>query len=310
MSLIPYTAHLIVPTPITDDMLIDCTVPEPAPGEVPWDEGAAYEQGDEVIRTTTHRAYRRVVPGTTATPPEDDPDNWLPLLATLRWRQFDRKIGTQTLTESSDLVTVLRPNSTEGIGLMELFGQRVSVVMTDRPAGAVVYEAEIDLDISDVYDVYSWAFGRYEQRRHIALIDLPGQYPLCEITVTVHGNTAGAGLGTLVAGRVVPLGATEYGAGAGLLNFGKVADDGFGNREWLAGDFANRVTLPILAPRADFSRLHRLLSPLASTPCVYVGSSLASDEALVVLGVYRDLYLAIPDVVTSRFNLEIDGLTN
>lgn len=46
-------------TPITGAMLISSSVPEPDPyvGEVDWSSGTSYDQGDLVIRTTTHRRY-------------------------------------------------------------------------------------------------------------------------------------------------------------------------------------------------------------------------------------------------------------
>lgn len=305
---IPVTSYMIVPATITDAVLVSCTVAEPAAGETAWDAATAYTVGQEAIRTTTHRKYKRIVAGTTATEPENDTTNWLDIGATNRWAQFDRKVGTKTVGTAS-VTTVIKPGSCEGLALLDLAGTSVDVAVKEQTGGTVAYTRHIDLDGSIVTSVYDWMYGEYTQRLNVVLTDLPGQYPSCEITVTVN-STSGAAIGVLAAGRVHALGATEYGAGAGIINWGKVTDDGFGNREWLEGEWANRVTLPIVANRSDMARLHRQLAKVRSTPCIYIGCSLAEFEPLVCYGVYRDLYITVPYYSVVQMNLEIDGLNN
>jgi hypothetical protein len=289
-------------------MLVSCTVAEPAAGEAAWNAATAYTVGQEVIRATTHRRYKRIAAGTTATEPENDTTNWLDVGATNRWSQFDSKIGTKT-TGATSVTTVIKPGSCEGLALLDLVGTSVDVTVRETTGGAVAYTKHIDLDASIVTSVYDWMYGEYTQRLNVVLTDLPGQYPSGEITVTVN-STSGAAIGVLAAGRVHALGVTEYGAGAGIINWGKVSDDGFGNREWLEGEWANRVTLPIIANRSDMARLHRQLAKVRSTPCIYIGCSLAEFEPLVCYGVYRDLYITVPYYSVVQMNLEIDGLNN
>lgn len=305
---IPVTSYMIVPATITDAMLVSCTVAEPAAGEAAWNAATAYTVGQEAIRATTHRKYKRVVEGTTATPPEDDTTNWLDIGATNRWAQFDRKVGSKT-TGTTSVTTVIKPGSVEGLAMLDVVGTSVDVTVRETTGGAVAYARSVSLDDSVVASVYDWMYGEYTQRLNVVLTDLPGQYPSGEITVTVN-STSGGAIGVLAAGRVHALGATEYGAGAGIINWGKVTDDGFGNREWLEGEWANRVTLPIVANRNEMARLHRQLAKVRSTPCIYIGCSLAEFEPLVCYGVYRDLYITVPYYSVVQMNLEIDGLNN
>ena len=305
---IPVTSYMIVPATITDAMLVSCTVAEPAAGEAAWNAATAYTVGQETIRTTTHRKYKRIVAGTTATEPENDTTNWLEIGATNRWAQFDRKVGSKT-TGTTSVTTVIKPGSAEGLALLDVVGTSVDVAVKEQTGGTVAYTRHIDLDGSIVTSVYDWMYGEYTQRLNVVLTDLPGQYPSGEITVTVN-STSGGSIGVLAVGRVHALGVTEYGAGAGIINWGKVTDDGFGNREWLEGEWANRVTLPIVANRSDMARLHRQLAKVRSTPCIYIGCSLAEFEPLVCYGVYRDLYITVPYYSVVQMNLEIDGLNN
>ena len=305
---IPVTSYMIVPATATDALLVSCTVAEPASGETTWNAATAYTVGQEAIRTTTHRKYKRIVAGTTATEPENDTTNWLDIGATNRWSQFDRKVGTKT-TGTTSVTTVIKPGSAEGLALLDVLGTSVDVTVRETPGGSIAYTRSIDLDASIVTSVYDWMYGEYSQRLNVVLTDLPGQFPSCEITVTVN-STTGSAIGVLAVGRVQALGATEYGAGAGIINWGKVTDDGFGNREWIEGEWANRVTLPIVANKSDMNRLHRQLAAVRSTPCIYIGSALADFEPLVCYGVYRDLYITVPYYSVVQMNLEIDGLNN
>ena len=309
MSLLPaYTAKLIVPTTVTDSTLKSCTVAEPDTGETEWNAATAYTLGQEAIRATLHKVYRRKVAGTTATAPEDDATNWLEIGATNRWAQFDQKIGTRTTAASGNITTVMELGSLEGLALMDLRGESVTVTLKQTPGGAVAYTRTTNLDDTLVSSVYDWMYGEYRQLYNVIFSDLPGQFPNGKLTVTVTANATGAAIGALVAGRVYGIGLTEYGAGSGLLNFGKVIDDGFGNREWSEGGYANRVTLPLVMEATDFNHIKRTLSRVRSTPCVYVASSLTRYDSLNCYGVFRDLYITVPHSGMVTCNLEIDGL--
>lgn len=309
---IELTSMVIVPTVITDAMLVSCTTAEPAAGEALWNAATNYTVGTVVARTTTHHLYENLIAGVDATLPEVAalaiPKRWLDLGATNRWSQFDKKIGTAT-TSTGDLTTVVKPGSAEGLALLDLVGRTANVSVKSSSGGTVVYDRTIDLDGTIVESVYDWMYSDFVQKRNVMLTDLPGQYPNAEITVTIH-STTGAAVGVIAVGRTLTIGVTEYGAGAGIINFGKVADDGFGSRTWIEGEWANRVTLPLIANISDFNRIHRQLADLRSTPCIYIGSSLDDMEPLVCYGVYRDLYITVPNFPTISLNLEIDGMNN
>ena len=310
MSLPTYTAKLIKTTTVTDAAMTSCSVAEPDTGEAVWSASTAYTVGQEAIRPTLHKKYRRRVAGTTATAPENDATNWLDIGATNRWAQFDSKIGSRTTntTPGGSITTVLVLGSLEGLALIDLRGSSVTATLKQTPGGAVAWTRTQDLDDTPVQSVYDWMYADYVQRYSVIWTDLPGQFPSGELTVTITGNASGAAIGALVAGRVHSIGLTEYGAGSGLLNWGKVIDDGFGNREWSEGGYASRTTLPLVMDVNDFNRVKRLLATVRSTPCVYVASSKAKFEALNSYGVFRDLYVTIPTYGMSTYNLEIDGL--
>lgn len=305
-------AIVIVPTTITDAMLVSCTIAEPDTGETPWDAGTSWTVGQYVIRTTTHRRYKNLIAGINATLPEvaalEVSPRWLDVGPTNRWAQFDRKIGTSSAVATT-MTTVIKPGSAEGLALLELVGRRVDITAVDRSGGIEIYSRSINLDATQIDSVYDWMFNERVQRSNVVFVDLPGQYPRMEITVTVT-STEGASIGVLAAGRAHNIGSTERGAGAGIINFGSVKNDGFGGRDWEEGDFARRVTLPIQGTWDDYNRIDRLLTKQRSTPCIYIGSQLETMEPLLAYGVYRDLYITVPQFPITRMNLEVEGLSN
>ena len=135
---IALTAVCIVPTVITDAMLVSCTTAEPASGETLWNAATNYTVGTVVARSTTHHLYENLDDGIDATLPEEATGGltprWLDLGATNRWSQFDTKIGTAT-TSTGDLTTVVTPGSAEGLALLDLVGRTADVIVKSATGG-------------------------------------------------------------------------------------------------------------------------------------------------------------------------------
>ena len=297
---------------VTGSGLVYCTTAEPASGEALWNAATSYTVGQVAARTTTHHLYENLIAGVNATLPElattGATPRWLDLGATNRWSQFDQKIGTAT-TSTTSLTTIVKPGLGEGLALLDLIGVTAKISATDAGSGVVIFERTVDLDSTTIESVFDWMFSDRVQKRNVVITDIPAQYPNMVVAVTIE-STTGSAIGVFAVGRAIFIGATEYGAGAGIINFGKVTDDGFGNRTWIEGDWANRVTLPMVGNTSDFNRIHRQLATVRSTPCIYIGSALDSMEPLVCYGVFRDLYITVPNYPTIAMNLEIDGMSN
>ncbi len=297
---------------VTGSGLVYSPTAEPASGETLWNAATSYTVGQVVARTTTHHLYENLIAGVNATLPENATTGvtprWLDLGATNRWSQFDQKIGTAT-TSTTSLTTIVKPGLGEGLALLDLIGVTAKISATDAGSGVVIFERTVDLDSTTIESVFDWMFSDRVQKRNVVITDIPAQYPNMVVAVTIE-STTGSAIGVFAVGRAIFIGATEYGAGAGIINFGKVTDDGFGNRTWIEGYWANRVTLPMVGNTSDFNRIHRQLATVRSTPCIYIGSALDSMEPLVCYGVFRDLYITVPNYPSIAMNLEIDGMSN
>lgn len=298
---------IIKPTAITDAMLSQSSVPEPDAGEVLWNAGTAYALKQVAIRTTTHRKYERLVAGTTATPPEDDPANWLDIGPTNRWAMLDRKVGTVT-TAASNLSVVVRPGGVSGVAVLEATGRSATVTLKDAPAGSVVYQRQVSLDATPIETVYDWFFEDFEQLTDFVLTDLPAHYTNGELTVQVTG-TSGASVGVLQVGKVIEVGSTQYGASVGILDFSPKSKDRWGNVDVLEGAYSKRCSLQVVTKKSDFNKLFRLLASLRATPCVYIGADQVGYEPMFSYGYYKDFGMVVSYPEYHLLNIEIEGLT-
>jgi hypothetical protein len=307
---------IIKPTPITDARFISSTIPEPYnPGsptlEIVWNASGFYAEGDRRIRTETHRIYRCKKTHTGITiPPELDEEHWDDVAPTNRWAMFDNVINTQS-TDLNSITVSIAPGIINGLALIELVGEEVTVTMREgvgSPSGPVVYTRTVDLDISDVYDWYTYFFEPFTQRKSVVLLDLP-PYLNNEVTVTITGPQTVA-IGGLIVGVVYTFGSTQYNATAGIRDYSrKVTDEETGVVSLEQRRFSKRLKAKLKVPAGAVNALQDILINLRATPTVWVGDDTGEYEALTVFGFYRDFELDVAYPTFSFYTLDIEGMT-
>ena len=302
-----YEMKVIKPTVISDAMLSSSSVAEPATGETLWNASTAYTVGQEVIRVETHRKYRRLVAGTTATAPENDKTSWLDIGPTNRWAMFDNTIGTST-SINSDLTVVTRPGGVSGIYLAELVGREVQVTMKDASGGTVVYQKTKVLDGSIVSSFYDWFYQPYRQLTEFTLTDLPFHYQSCEITVSITATTGDRKCGVYKIGEAIDIGATQYGASVSIIDYSRKSTNEFGITSVVERPFSKRASLDIFTEKSDFNRIYNVLAGLRATPAVYIGTTQPGFEPMTVYGYFKDFGITVQYTNANLCSLEIEGL--
>jgi hypothetical protein len=297
---------VIKPVPITTEMFSYCNVTQPAPGEVLWDPAAAYAVGDTAIRTETHTVYKRLVAGTTATPPENDSTNWQAYGSTQQWAMLDRKVGSLT-SAPGDLVVVLTPGPIDSMLFLEVSGRWAHIVMKDQPGGTIVYDTTVDLDATQIGSVYDFLFKDYEQKTDFALTDLPSIFIGCEVTITIS-STSTSSIGVLQVGQLIDVGDTQFGASVSINDFSDKTPDTFGNIDFVERSYSKENTLSVEIDAKDFSRLYRTFAALRATPCGYIGVNADGFEPMLVYGVYKSMSITVDYVNTYLLAIEIEGL--
>lgn len=307
---------IIKPITITDAKFVSSTISEPdnvgSPTlETLWISGASYSVGARVIRTQTHRVYRaKVLHSGVTTPPENDTTRWEDIGPTNRWAMFDNVVNTQSVA-GSPLTVVIAPGIVNGLALAQLVGNSVTVTMRDAigsPTGAVVYSKTVDLDLSEVYNWYTYFFQPFTQRETVVLLDLP-PYLNGEITVTVTG-IGQVKIGALIVGTVYAFGDTLYNTTAGIRDYSrKVTDEETGVVSLEQRTFSKRLKARIKVPAGAVNALQQILTELRAVPTVWVGDDTGDYEALTVYGFYRDFELDVAFPTASFYSLDVEGMT-
>jgi len=306
---------VINPVEITDAVLVSSSVAEPSGADPAlWAAGTAYTRG-VLVRRPNHRIYKRLLPGTTATPPESDlvavspatEANWKDMLPTNKWAMFDQEINTQTVATGSLSVT-LAPGVANALGLMELEGSQLEVTVTDGPAGPVKFSRVVPLDVSNVTDWYQYFFEPFTQRRTVVLLGLP-PYINARVTVTVTGSGP-VKCGQLVVGSTYFIGGTARGATAGIRDASKKDVDPEtqviklepGKRR---RTLRTRLEVAIGAEGA----VHALLESRLGRNSLWLGDDTGEVDPMVVFGFPEDFEFEYRGVGKNYYNFSVQGMT-
>jgi hypothetical protein len=171
--------------------------------------------------------------------------------------------------------------------------------------GAVTYTTTRSLDPSVLLDWYAYFFTDPVSRSEIVF---PGLYIGTGYTVSVTLTGATVECGALVIGEATDLGATEYGATLGIVDYSRKETDEFGVVTITRRKYAKRLTAKLAFERERTNRVFRTLAALRSTPCVYVTSDARDYESLTVFGFYKDFRIDVAYPTHHYCTLDIEGL--
>jgi len=274
-----------------------------------WDPATDYASGVRATRTTTHRIYQRIIAGTTATAPENDPVNWLVVGPTNRWAMWDQANSSQTQKENNFSFYVFLGSSdvADTIVFDNVDANVIRVTEFNSDLTPLGYDKSISLKTRPVDNWYDYFFSDFVYAKTAVFSGFP---PLTgrifAVTVTKLGGIAK--VGTCVLGRARQIGWTELGASVGIIDFSVKSTDDFGNTTFIERPSSKRMSLSVAIPPDSVDDVINVLTPYRAKPVMYmaVGSKYAS---MVMLGKYQSLDVVIPGSIFSQCNLEIEGLT-
>jgi hypothetical protein len=216
---------------------------------------------------------------------------------------LDSEVGSVTSVPGS-LTVVLSPGYATALALLEIDAQSIAVEVRD-PASIVTYTTTRSLDPSVLLDWYAYFFSDPVSRSEIVF---PGLYIGTGYTVSVTLTGATVECGALVIGEATDLGATEYGATLGIVDYSRKDTDEFGVVTITRRKYAKRLTAKLAFERERTNRVFRTLAALRSTPCVYVTSDALDYESLTVFGFYKDFRIDVAYPTHNYCTLDIEGL--
>jgi len=287
---------VIKPIVVTDAMLTS-SIAEPDTGETEWAAGT-FTLGQRRIKSSTHRVYEVVADPSTTDDPEvgvlATPATWVDVGPTNKWAMFDQINGTSSIGEdiSVDVVPNQVITSVAGINIQ---GANTITVTADSPSlpDPVVRNIEM-VDNSMIGDFFDYFFEEIIARTDFVVSDLP---LYSDVTITVDFDGTEVSVGTLILGKQLELGVTNYGSGLSSLNFGTVAESPYGYVKFTPGNKVKLVDFNVTIQTAKVNYVFNQLKALIDIPTVWFATGTLDDPTLV-FGYHRDsrINIAYPSI--------------
>lgn len=277
-----------------------------------WVSGSTYAVNDLVVRTQTHRIYRRLVAGAGTTAPESDTTNWVEVSATQKYRPWDGVVSNDAaLLGFYSLGISLFLGGANALSLIGLRGKTATVKVTDGASGAVLYSASKTF-ADDRYSYPAWpTAGNSWQLVDWHLTGIPAGYPNAVAHVVILAGPSLIEYATvreIYYGGGFDIGETQGGARIGITDYSRKNTDEFGAATFVRRDFSRRLSCEVRVPLADFQRVYNLLADLRATICQWVPEASGTYAPMMMQGWYRDFSIAVAYPTYLLCTLEVESL--
>lgn len=300
---------VIPPLTMTDAILTNSSVVEPAATETAWNAATSYTLGMLVYRATTHRLYENLIAGVDAGIPELMPKRWLDRGPTNRWAMFDLLRNTASVAALSMTFTLTPGRRIDAIALLGMIANSCTIVIT--VATVAVYSKTIDLNTREILSWYEYFFKPFSTQQSIVLFDLP-PYTNAVITVTLNATSGNVSLGACVIGSQQFIGNVQYAAESDVLNFSTVTRDfAGGTNAMVQRRNVPKTVQSIFADKRLINAIRDLRDVLNATPAVWAGVDNNMDqyfEAILILGFYKRFSINLTSPVHIIISLELEEI--
>lgn len=240
--------------------------------------------------------------------PDASPTWWLELGYDNLYAAFDNSVSTAT-TANSELTMCIKAGAIDSVALINMDSAIAEIAVVD-PVDGVVYLNTAGLSGNEVYDWSQYFFYDPMIKRTQVIFSDIQKYANAIVTIRLKNGINDLSIGQIVLGNITTLGSTQYGVNAGIIDFSKKETDEFGNTTFVKRAFSKRLSAQIFLKNSDLNRVQNYLYNIRATPVVWVASDdPAFEEALIVLGFYRDFSTEIAYPANSLCSLEIEGLS-
>ena len=298
------TASMVVPIKVNDAVLTASNIPE---DDYPvWVNGATYTLGARAIRTVTHSVYERVVAGVSSEAPENDPDSWVRVGATNRWRPFDGSLGQVASNSSSITYTLTSPVMADAVAFVNLAAVSVQVVVKDA-SSIVKYDQTRELidtsAISSWLDYFTYE-TQYEPEQVFIGLPIFSSYT---VEITLDGEGGDASVGEIVFGRAVILGKILDGSRSGFNDYTSRNIDQFGNIELTVRPTARKAEWRFAFDTRSNRQIQRELEKARGIKCFFYPGEDMTEFYLSVFGIAEEFYPSLSAGGTTIDTLSLVG---
>ena len=280
------------------------------------DQGAAHP----TITAATdkvHKVYESLSAGNQGNyPPLDVLETvpkWLEVSATNRWKAFDNKVGTQTSQATSITYKITPGEVFDSIAFLNLEASSVRITLTDAVEGVVYDEIIKLLDVTLTgteaeMDWYAYFFSEITMVTEVAKLGMSlFLNTVLDITITYTGGTAK--VGTIIIGKQMTIGDTQYSPSIGITDYSVKDTDAFGNTVITERAYSDKMTCDVAIPTNSIPYIKRMLASYRATVILYIGADEDIYPEMIMLGFYRDFNIVISYPDYAICSIEVEGLT-
>lgn len=294
---------IVQPVTITPAILTASNVPE---NDAPLWTAGTYALG--IQRIYEHRVYEVIVASTSDEPDVGAaaiPPTWLDLGATNRFKMFDGIIGTQTI-EQFEIDVSVQPNTViNSAAFFGLFGNLITLIMTDPIEGEVYNESRSLQDNTLVVDWYPYFFDEIAFLPDMVFLDVPS-FGSASLRAIIDGGASDAKVGEMIIGRQRDIGVTNFGTSVSIVDFSVKNTDEFGNIIITTRAFSKRAEYDVTINTNAVASVQKSLADIRTTPTVFVGDQ--NRPETVVYGFYKKFNIVISTPSVSDCSIEVEGL--
>ncbi len=276
-------------------------------------EVTGYDSGTGVLDVTVYSITGSGTHTDWTITSEDEIGFWKEVESTNQYAMFDKYVNTQT--ENLDNIDIkLNTERVDFVALFGLEGVLVELFMWDATETTLLWSEEIDLIygtsvIASISDWYEYFFGEYSAREDIAEDIAVNTYSgVLRIKVSADSGAV-AKCGNVVIGRSFDVGATQFSASAGFIDFSQKETDDQGRISLVQGAWAKQNSVKLYIENYRLDMVYKTLAGLRGIPTAWLANNSGTDyEMLIVYGVFKDFDITIAGPSHSWCTIEIEGI--
>ncbi len=301
--------QIIKPEYTNDATLLATNVPE---DDYPlWNNTSTYALNETLIyiADNTHWVIRSLIASNTGNVPTGlaSDTKWVKISATNRWKMFDLQTTSQTINTDSVDVTLAGVSFVDSIAALNLDGATIRIIGKDQ-FDVSFYDVTTSLVSTEgIYDPYTYFFSPIVKLTDLVVTNVP-IYSLATYQVIITNTGSLAKSGTLLIGKAIEVGGTEYGMRIGITDYSiKSSQNEFGDFTITERAYSKNMTLTTSVENNQVNSLVNTFNNFRATPLVWIGSDQFS--ASFIYGFYKDYGVIVQYVTHSRIQFEIEGLS-
>lgn len=274
-----------------------------------WSVGTTYALGDRVIITTgVHKVYESLQASNLGKAPQTEPNWWVEVSPTNKWKCLDLSSSTSTAITSSGYYEFTPGQATNAVALINITGiETVRIRLTD-PSFGVVYDTGVQ-DISYIVSEstwYAWFFEPRTEQTQLIFSDLPS-YPNAVLRIDVT-SAATAYIGALIFGTERAIGKwVNLGVRLGIQDYSRKERNQWGDSVLVQRAYAKRLSFSMVLDNSELDNTFNTLADLRATPCLWIGTDLY--RSLSVFGFYANFEINISYALYSDCTIDLESLT-